>query len=122
MFSFARKGLKLNLVRSEFSSGPGCDRDLHGIGSNRFVHGCLHLTQWIAMSHKFTQWIHTHEARHLSHAGTVTGGLLAAYTQNPHALRAQLPMRADRDIAQIREVPGLDQQSAKAHHIECLWD
>ena len=72
------------------------------------------------MSHKFTQRIHTHEARHLPHAGTVTGGLLAAYTQNPHALRAQLSMRADRDITQIREVPGLDQQSAQPQHIQCL--
>src|SRR6202521_5766901 len=100
------------------NSRPWIDHNLHRIRRHRLLHRRLDLTQSEAMSYKFMQRVLPHVARHLPHARSVRSRFFAAHAEYANVLGAQMPMRTDRNLSHIREIPRLDQKAAEAQHLQ----
>src|SRR5580698_5088185 len=78
------------------------------------------------MRDELPQRIMLHVTCHLAHARPVSGGFFASHSEDACVFGADMTMRADRNLAQIRKISSFDQQAANAKHFQAfgngLWD
>src|SRR6266849_7846064 len=72
------------------------------------------------MSDECAQGIMAHLACHLPHAPSVRPWLFAAYAKNTRTLCAQMAMRVDGDLTQVRKIARLHQQTTESQHVQPL--
>src|SRR3979490_2334973 len=72
------------------------------------------------MSYEFNQRVLAYVARHLPHARSIRGRFLAAHTEYPDVLRAQMPVRTDGNLSHIREISRLSESAAEAQHLQAF--
>ncbi len=74
------------------------------------------------MGNKFLKRVVLQIARHLPHAGAVSGRFFAADAENTGVFGAEMAMGTERDFAEVRKISGFDEKSADAQHFEGFGD